>query len=146
MLVSYADGTNRTWQLSGQQAWRARVRLPNGHEETVYMLQACGNDLRFGGVERYHPSSGFRFVEDEPVVSQAPAVATPVSAPQTTTDTVPDGTIKVEVKPSDNHGPNLVKVTGIDPIGASVTLKPDGFELRYVAPFNKSTQPSTLAA
>jgi len=76
--VSYADGRSVPRRLNGERAFRARVRFPSGHEETLYMLQACGNDLRYGGISRYLPGPEFRF-EADPIVAP---VATPEPAPQ----------------------------------------------------------------
>lgn len=85
--VRYADGKNVPRRLNGERAFRATVRFPNGREEDLYMLQACGNDLRYGGISRYLPGPDFRFEADEatqpapaPVATtQAPAVAATTS-------------------------------------------------------------------
>lgn len=133
MVVSYRDNTGRQWTMTGQQAYQARIRRLNGHVEVIYMLQACGNDLRFGQVAGYQPGDDFRF---EPEIEQpAPAAVVPVAVPEpqrvAAAEPTPRGTIRVEVKASDNNGPNLVQVTGINPVGASIKVSPAGFELRY---------------
>lgn len=141
MTVAYADGTEREWVLTGQQAWQARVLFPNGHVETLYMLKACGNDLRFGGVHRYQPGADFRFVPDPvvaPEVAPQPAV-TPVTPPTeptavatTEAEPVPVGTIRVEVKSPEGDRPALVRVHGVQPEGASFEMSEQGFTLRYI--------------
>ncbi|MES2213415.1 MAG: hypothetical protein V4473_01070 [Patescibacteria group bacterium] len=84
MTVSYADGRSIPRRLSGERAYQAEVRFPDGHTETLYMLQGCGNDLRMGGISRYLPGPEFRFEADPaPVVPPAtvPIAETPTSAP-----------------------------------------------------------------
>lgn len=82
MNVRYADGREVPRRLNGEQAYRARVRFPDGREETLFMLRACGNDLRYGGISRYLPGPSFRFVPDaEAEPPQAPQPA-PAPAPQ----------------------------------------------------------------
>lgn len=76
--VRYADGMSIPRRLVGERAFRARVRFPNGTEEILYMLQACGNDLRYGGISRYLPGPEFRFEADQP---EAPVQTAPVPAP-----------------------------------------------------------------
>ncbi len=82
--VRYADGREVPRRLNGERAYQARVRFPDPHlsllgrEETLYMLQGCGNDLRYGGISRYLPGPDFRFEADQPVVT---AVASQVTAP-----------------------------------------------------------------
>jgi LysM domain len=88
MSVRYADGRSVPRQLRGERAYQALVRFPNGKEETLYMLQACGNDLRYGGISRYLPGPDFRFEADPaPVVAEPlPVVASvePAPAPEPT--------------------------------------------------------------
>ncbi len=92
MNVRYQGGRTSPRTLNGERAYRARVRFPNGTEETLYMLQACGNDLRFGGVSRYMPGPAFRFEPDAPAQTAtstdnnsapAPAPAQPAAVPPT---------------------------------------------------------------
>ncbi len=145
VVVSYRDNTERQWVMSGQQAYQARIRRPNGHVEVVYMLQACGNDLRFGQVAGYRPGDDFRFEPEvvqpapapvvEPVVAPpAPAAVVPVAVPEpqrVAAEPTPRGTVQVVVKAPDGNGPHLVQVSGINPVGASIKVSPTGFELRY---------------
>lgn len=146
MVVSYRDGTERQWLMSGQQAYQARIRRPNGHVEVIYMLQACGNDLRFGEVAGYQPGGDFRFepeiaqpapapVVEPAVASPAPAAVVPVAVPvepqRVAAEPTPRGTVQVMVKAPDGNGPHLVQVSGINPVGASIKVSPTGFELRY---------------
>lgn len=90
LSVRYANGRSFPRQLHGEPAYRARVRFPDRHEETLYMLQACGNDLRFGGISRYLPGPGFRFepdvVQHQPATISAPAATVaPTTEPTPTT-------------------------------------------------------------
>lgn len=89
MRILYADGSERISRFNGDRAYRANVTYPNGTEGTLYMLQACGNDLLYSGISRYIPGAGFRFEPDmaateptprpEPVrqAEPQPAVANP---------------------------------------------------------------------
>ena len=70
MTVRYADGQSIPRRLNGVRAYEARVIFPNGTIETLYMLQGCGNDLRYAGISRYLPGPEFRF-ERDPVVPTA---------------------------------------------------------------------------
>lgn len=139
MLVSYRNNTERAWVMAGQHAYQARVRRPNGHVEVVYMLQACGNDLKFGEVSGYQPGNDFRFEPETPAPVPAPApkpvveaaVAIPAEPQQMSSETVPQGTVSVTIKPAGDNRPNLVEVVGIDPTGASFEVSSNGFKLRY---------------
>lgn len=79
MTVRYEDGRSVPRRLNGDRAYQAEVRFPDGHTETLYMLQGCGNDLRYGGIARYLPGPEFRF-EADPVIAPTPT-PTPTSAP-----------------------------------------------------------------
>jgi len=72
MNVSYANGSSVPRQLHGERAYEALVRFPGGKKETIYMLQACGNDLRFGNITRYLPGPEFRFEADQPTTTIDP--------------------------------------------------------------------------
>lgn len=74
MTVRYADGRSVPRRLNGDRAYQAEVRFPDGRTETLYMLQGCGNDLRYGGISRYLPGPEFRF-EADPVIQPAPTPA-----------------------------------------------------------------------
>ncbi|MEK7117112.1 MAG: hypothetical protein AAB837_03025 [Patescibacteria group bacterium] len=84
--VRYADGREVPRRLSGDRAYQARVRFDNGREEDLYMLQGCGNDLRYGGISRYLPGPEFRFEADPVVATPAP---TPVSQPEAESEPAP---------------------------------------------------------
>ena len=71
-VVRYRDGSEQQHQLNRQPAFRARFRLPNGTEETLFFLQGCANDVTFAET-RY---LGFQW-ETEQTVMPAP---TPVPA------------------------------------------------------------------
>ena len=118
--VQYADGSVIPRRLENRVAYRARVRYPDGKEDTIYMLQECGNDLIYGGISRYLPGPQFRFEADEPAVNpQAAAAATaPATAPAQQVETVPadteDGRTVIELKRASNGQPNMVRLRGID--------------------------------
>lgn len=123
MNVSYADGSTLLRRLNGERVYEADVLFPDGNVETLYMLQGCGNDLRYGGVHRYNGAEGFRFVPD---TTMAPTMPTTATAPATTstnvvqaqavpstTEAIKDGLLRLEVRlPSDN-GPSMIKLTGV---------------------------------
>ena len=89
--VRYADEQEIPRRLNGDRAYRAQVRFPNGKTETLYMLQGCGNDLRYGGISRYIPGPEFRFEADpEPVVAPPPIVPAQPAQP-----VVPQGPVTV---------------------------------------------------
>lgn len=129
MMVRYGDGTVRPRFMNGERGYQATIRNPDGTLETVYMLQACGNDLRFGGVARYMHGPHFRFIPDEaevqPAAMQEPA---PTEVEETS-----EGEIKIEVKPADQPGGTaLVRVTGVAPTGMTLLVGPKTLTLRYV--------------
>ena len=73
--VRYANGQEIPRRLDGDRAYQAEVRFPDGKTETLYMLQGCGNDLRYGGISRYIPGPDFRFEADpEPATAPSPTV------------------------------------------------------------------------
>lgn len=156
MNVRYADGRSVPRQLHGDRAYEALVRFPNGTEETLYMLQACGNDLRYGGISRYLPGPEFRFEADPaPVVvpQPAPAAAEPAPAPMPVAEPVPaaspvvaepatvaqaqtptpqeDGVVTFEFKRATNGQPNLVRLQGIEAEDFHFSVGPNGTTLRY---------------
>ena len=131
--VRYADGREVPRRLSGDAAFQARVRFPNGTEETLYMLQGCGNDLRYGGISRYLPGPEFRF-EANPVPQPVPtpaqpepapvapppapvavAVASepPAPAPIPEMETKPD-ILQIVYRPEENGKDSMVQADGID--------------------------------
>lgn len=67
-VVRYRDGNEQHHQLNRQPAFRARFRLPNGAEETLFFLQGCANDVTFSET-RY---VGFVWETEEQIVP-APA-------------------------------------------------------------------------
>lgn len=91
VLVNYRDKRKPLKKrLNGEPIYRARVQSPNGREQEIYMLQGCGNDLRFGGISGYTPGKDFQFAVDgelplprstpAPVVAEVPSPAP--AAPQ----------------------------------------------------------------
>ncbi|MEK7101132.1 MAG: hypothetical protein AAB921_03475 [Patescibacteria group bacterium] len=89
MLVRYKDDTEYPRTVHDLPAYSATAVFNDGRTEQLYMLQACGNDLRFGGVLRYVPGMGFQFTPAQVEVAPAapieevaqPAVAERVPAP-----------------------------------------------------------------
>jgi hypothetical protein len=76
MLVRYRGGMERPRDVSNLPAYRATVRFDNNRTEELYMLQACGNDLRMGNIRRYVPGANFVFTPDsERRAEPAPAAA-----------------------------------------------------------------------
>ncbi|MES3004770.1 MAG: LysM peptidoglycan-binding domain-containing protein [Patescibacteria group bacterium] len=87
LSVRYRNGTLPEERvLTGQRVFRGQVRMPDGTEETLYMLQGCGNDVRFSG-NRNVPGADFRFVPDSEQVP-APRVETPAPPTPVATATV----------------------------------------------------------
>lgn len=130
MNVSYADGSEEARRLRGERVYEADVLFPDGKTETLYMLQGCGNDLRYGGVHRYTGVDGFRFEPDsvQPAVPVAPATVPNVvvsEANTSSTDAVKDGHLRLEVRLAADSAPNLIKVTGIRQHGG-VTVDASG--------------------
>jgi hypothetical protein len=104
MLVTYRDQRQPLpRRFNGDEViYQAVVRYRDDEsEESLYMLQRCGNELRaYGGILRYVPSENFVFTPDtvavpEPAPAEAPAadlVPTPVAAneqPEPVIETVP---------------------------------------------------------
>ena len=137
MRVRYADNSFRTLRLNGEVGYRALVRRGQGPWTTDYMLQGCGNDLRFSRMQ-YVPGHGFRFVPEAAVeVAQRPTsvqpeltpepVATPMPGPESApvAEPVVPATLEsaptpVEIadeahfafKPAGRGRPNLVEFQG----------------------------------
>ena len=145
--IRYADGREVPRRLSGERAFRARVRFPSHTEETLYMLQACGNDLRYGGISRYLPGPEFRFEADMPATpapAPVPQPATtasattpapaPIAVPEALVETVAitdDGTVTFEFKKATNGQPSMVRIKGIETEEFTFSAGPDGTTLRY---------------
>lgn len=126
--VRYADGREVPRRLGGDAAFQARVRFPDGTEETLYMLQGCGNDLRYGGISRYLPGPEFRFEADpipasvptpEPVTAQPEPV--PVEPPPTPAAVAPEPPAQVQkdllqivYRPEENGKDSMVQAEGVD--------------------------------
>lgn len=60
VLVHYSDGSWIERRLASEPAFQAIIRNPNGRMQEVFMLQRCGNDLKYG-VDHYEPHEQFRF-------------------------------------------------------------------------------------
>jgi len=150
MNVGYADDRVEARRLNGERVYQGSVRFPDGKVETLYMLQGCGNDLRFGGVRRYEPRDNFRFEPDPPVVaahtrptaaevagfdrdSIPPATETaPGPDAPTVTEPVEDGIVRFEIRPATEGQPAMVRMTGVNEQGANtIELQPGVITLRY---------------
>ena len=126
MTVRYSDGTERQRILRNDVGYQALVRFPDGREETLYMLQGCGNDLRYSGIARYIPGAGFSFTPDHEVPATAPVVPAPqptpapAPAPQVRIEPVPQavGAAASPVRrslfftPAEGERPNMIKTSG----------------------------------
>lgn len=142
MGVSYADGTRRPRTLDRQRAYQATVRHQDGRTESLYMLQACGNDLKYGGIERYLPGPDFSFIPDPVVVPTPEPVAETPPAPEAAaldlTDVAPPAEVgnrpelKIELKPAETPGATaMVRVTGAPTEDMVLTVTDDTFTLRF---------------
>jgi len=138
MMVKYGDGTERPRTLNGERAYQATVRRNDGQVENIYMLMACGNDLRFGGIARYIPGPDFRFQPDG-VETPAPIVA-PASEVSSVADTSTSAStgkpeLKIELKPGEREGEtSMVRVTGAPTESMVITVTDDSFTLRFHPP------------
>ena len=139
MMVRYGGGTERPRTLDRQRAYRATVRHENGSIEDLYMLQACGNDLRYGGISRYLPGPNFCF-EPDPVVEPTPE---PEAALGTAAEVAPtpdevdmiDGTdaIRIELQGAGGDlGKAMVRISGAPVEGMTVEMTPRSFTMRWV--------------
>ena len=123
--VRYGDGKEVPRRLNGERAFRARVRFPDQHEETLYMLQACGNDLRYGGISRYLPGPEFRFEADQPQVETPAPAPAPAPTPQpepAQTAPAPTPTPAPEPTPAPTPQPESAQATAPTPQGEGVVI------------------------
>ena len=149
MRILYADGSERISRFNGDRAYRANVTYPNGTEDTLYMLRACGNDLRFSGISRYIPGAGFRF-EPDPVPQPA---AAPTPQPETVRRAEPqpaavnpgnpgrseaeDGVITVEIRSGDpkakdeKEQKDMLRISGVGVTDVTLTRKSGELTLRF---------------
>ena len=150
MMVSYLGGKARPRTLNGETLYRATVQHSRGrHEEQMYMLQGCGNDLHYNG---YIPGPKFRFereaevaqpvnaataVEPEPVVEAPPAQE---EAALELTDVAPTADepalrlpmLKIETRPAENAGDtSMVRVTGASTEDMTVEITDTVLTLRF---------------
>lgn len=72
-MVRYRDRSEQR-RLNREPAYRARFRFPDGHEEELFFLQRCANDVTFYGA-RY---AGFTF---DPSGAVVPAPSSPIPEP-----------------------------------------------------------------
>ncbi len=161
MNVRYADGTERPRAMRDEPAFEARVRHQNGSIESLYMLQRCGNDLRYGGISRYLPGPEFRFVADQ-VAEAAPAPQPEPAAevaPESVVETpreeagpevdLPDGTVKFEFRRGRGDQQNLIRLTGIEAEDITFERQDRTTTLRYTEtpkPRTRKAVPAELVA
>ncbi|HLC44409.1 MAG: hypothetical protein A2722_01090 [Candidatus Doudnabacteria bacterium RIFCSPHIGHO2_01_FULL_50_11] len=154
--VRYSNGRSVPRHLSGQRAYRALVRFPGGDSETLYMLQACGNDLRYGGISQYLPGPQFRFEVDNDLtpawrpafVAEAeivPAAAPPELAPATPVaeEVEEDGGITIELRPQTDDQGRMVRVKGVR-VG-SFTFTQKGTETTFRFREEEELEPATVS-
>lgn len=123
MMVSYANGSRRPRLMANEPAFRATVQFPDGSQEDLYMLQRCGNDLRYGGIHRYVPGLGFRFTPD----AEAPAAPAPAPAPAGVATPIGDKAVHIELVPADGqHETSMLRAKGVDPNRISYSVDHDG--------------------
>lgn len=139
MNVRYGDGSEVPRRLNGQAAYSARVRHSDGREEELYMLQACGNDLRFGGISRYIPGAGFRFEPDE-VLPATPSqkeptveAAAPAEASSEAANEPDDGSITIVFEDETADQPALLRAQGVDVKTLTCTRKDRSVTIRFSA-------------
>lgn len=141
--VRYANNREVPREMSGQRAFRARVQHDNGSEEELYMLQGCGNDLRYGGISRYIPGERFRFEPDaveaapvqpaaEPAAPAAPAqdAPTPAAAVSSETD-IEQGTVVLELRRGSGANRSMLRVRGVDLDEVFLTIAPRETTIRF---------------
>jgi hypothetical protein len=110
--VRYADGSEAARMLNDQVAYKAQVRFPDESEGTLYMLAACGNDLRYGGIARYIPGPKFHFIPDAVTETAAePAAQTVAPAPASSSSRLAPlpADVAFEFKPARDDKPPLIR-------------------------------------
>lgn len=60
MRVRYQGGREEVKHLNGEVVYQATVEFPDGHQETMFCLQGCANDIVYVG-NRYFADRLFRF-------------------------------------------------------------------------------------
>lgn len=141
MMVSYFGGTEHPRNLNGETVYRARARFDDGREEDVFMLQGCGNDIRYGGAV-YRLFDNFRFVEDEvvvepvsePVAEEVPAQQPAVTQPASVFDgEIAPGMIRGHVQGPRSEGDTAVlEIEGASLDGLSFVLVDRKLKIRWV--------------
>ncbi len=141
MMVSYHGGTERPRNLNGETVYRARARFEDGREEDIYMLQGCGNDVRYGGAA-YRLLDNFRFVEDETVAEPSPEpVMEEAAAPQTATaepsadfdGEIASGTIHGTIQGPRTPGDKaMLRIQGAQLNGLTFTLSDRDLTVRWL--------------
>ena len=84
--VRYGDGTNKRIKLHNADGYAGEIEV-DGYDQTIYFLQGCGNDVRYGG--RY--MTGLTFVPEQtinqageavPLTEESLVAETPVVVPE----------------------------------------------------------------
>ena len=141
MMVSYHGGAERPRNLNGETVYRARARFGDGREEDIFMLQGCGNDVRYGGAA-YRLLDNFRFTEDEAVVEPSPEpVMEEAPAPQAAA-TEPSSDFDGELTPGTIHGTiqgprtpgdkAMLRIQGASLSGLTFTLSDRDVTIRWL--------------
>lgn len=133
VTVSYGDGSSRQRLLTNELGYRALVQYRDGRREHLYMLQRCGNDLKFGGIHRYLPGPDFRF---EPTAEPlAPAAATPDTAATieqgVDNDELQPGQVTCEFRAGKRGETDLLRIKGVNPSYVHVLRDQDGVTFRF---------------
>ncbi|HEY0964205.1 MAG TPA: hypothetical protein VGE31_00200 [Candidatus Paceibacterota bacterium] len=148
MLVRYANRREERRLLDGQVVYQATVRFLGANvDEQVFMLQGCGNDIRFGVTNI--PGKMFRFVADETVTPAPqpppaePEAVAPAPTPEPELAPAPvaeaEGPVrapklKIELRPADGDKGSMVRVTGASTDFMTVELYEDELVLRHQPP------------
>lgn len=133
----YNNGADQIHRYHGDRAYEAMVTYNNGNSVRMYMLDACGNPLIYGGVARYIPGPDFRFEADS-VPAPDPTPVPPPAAMQVVPTSEPDPTptinqsgefirhadappqnghadlLKISFRPEEGGKDSLVQAEGVD--------------------------------
>lgn len=109
MLVRYRDNTEEPRRVNDLAAYRATAVFEGERTEELYMLQACGNDLRFGGILRYVPGLDFVFTPEQIEVAAAAPVAevAPIEGPFPIPSAANEADVEAEVPVTERVGPTF---------------------------------------
>lgn len=145
MQVQYRHQPMATRILNGERVYQARVRMQDGQSERmIYMLQGCGNELRFGSVLGYIPGLNFRFepltqassTETPTAPSSAAPAATATSAESPLMPPRPTAleTVRFELRPAKGNKPASVNVVGTPREGTTIESHGNVIAITFGAP------------